>query len=382
MKRLFGYALVVLLVVLLLGLGTEFYFMDRPTSSSRDVYVGVDAAYQGVANIEELVNEVKSYTNFFVIGNDVITYNMTQLNQVCQYINDSGLYFAPFMHINPTAFNQTQWIIQARQTWGSRFWGLFPYDEAGGAQIDQARSSVENGNISLMLVQKADNYTDAANQFVSNLSSDLSAFKFNDIPLMTSDYALHEFDYRGGYDVVSAEFGYNLSKPLQIALCRGAATMHNEDWGVIITWSYTQPPYLENGNQLYDDMIYAYQNGAKYIIVFDSNPDYTQNILQQEQLDAIRQFWNYVQANPREENNVQDRMAFVLPTDYGYGFRRPNDSIWGLWPADNLSANIWNNVTSLVNKYKPNLDIIYEDDLQSSVIHYSKLIFWNGTGFN
>ena len=205
MKRLYVYALAVLLVVLLLGLVVEFYILDRSTTSSVDVYVGVDAAYSGVANIEELVNEVKSYTNFFVIGNTVITYNMSELNQICQYLNDSGLYFAPFMHINPEAFNQTQWVIQAQQTWGSHFWGLFPYDEAGGSQIDDARSSVANGNISLMLVQEADNYTDAADQFVANLSGYLAPFKFNNVPLMTSDYALYDFDYRAGYNVVLAE---------------------------------------------------------------------------------------------------------------------------------------------------------------------------------
>jgi hypothetical protein len=74
---------------------------------------------------------------------------------------------------------------------------------------------------------------------------------------MASDYALHEFDYRAGYNVVLAEFGYNLSDSLQISLCRGAATMHNKDWGIIITDTYTQPPYLENASQIYDDMVMA-----------------------------------------------------------------------------------------------------------------------------
>jgi hypothetical protein len=379
MKRLYVYALALLLVVLLLGLVIEFYITNHTATASPNVNVGIDAAFSGVPNVEELVNEVKSYTNFFVIGSTVITYNMSELNQICQYLNDSGLYFAPFMHINPEAFNQTRWVIQAQQTWGSYFWGLFPYDEAGGAQIDKARSSVENGNISLMIVQEAANYTDAADKFVSNLSGDLAPFKFNDVPLMTSDYALYEFDYRAGYNVVLAELGYNLSKPLQVALCRGAATMRNDDWGVIITWTYGQPPYLENKSQLYDDMVYAYQSGAKYILVFDSNLNYTQNVLQQGQLDAVKQFWNYIKANPREENNVQDRVAFVIPANYGYGFRGPNDTIWGLWSADSLSANIWNNVTSLVKQYKINIDVIYEDDLQFSISNYSKLIFWNGT---
>jgi hypothetical protein len=166
---------------------------------------------------------------------------------------------------------------------------------------------------------------------------------------------------------------------LQVALCRGAATMHNDEWGVIITWTYGQPPYLENGSQLYNDMIYAYQNGAKYILVFDSNLNYTQNVLQQEQLNAMKKFWNYVKANPRKENDVQDKVAFVLPADYGYGFRGPNDTIWGLWSADNLSANIWNSVNSLVEQYKINIDVIYDDDLQFSISNYSKLIFWNET---
>ena len=379
MKRLIVYALAVLLVVLLLGVVLDVYLNDRPAKSSVDVYVGVDAAFQGVQNIEDLINEVKSYTNFFVIGSNLITYNMSELNQLSQYLNDSGLYFAPSMHTNPDSFNQTQWILQARQTWGSRFWGLFPYDEAGGVQIDRARSSVENGNISLMLVQEADNYTDAANQFASNLGSVLAPYKFNGVPLMTSDYALHEFDYRGGYDVVSAEFGFNLSRPLQISQTRGAATIQNKDWGVIITWTYTTPPYLENGAQLYDDMVYAYQNGAKYILVFDSNPSYTQSVLQQEHFDAMKQFWNYVQEHPRGQSNVHDRVAFVLPADYGYGLRGPNDSIWGLWPADNLSANIWSNVTSLAEQYKSNFDIVYQDNLQSNEINYGKLVFWNGT---
>lgn len=376
MKRLYVYALA-LVFVLLIGFLAGLYIVDRPAKTSPDVYVGVDAAFQGVQNVEALANEVKSFTNFFVTGSNVITYNMTQLDAVCQYINDNGLYFAPFMHMNPNSFNQTQWALQARQTW-SHFWGLFPYDEAGGAQIDRARSSAANGNISLMLVQQAANYSDAANLYVSHLQDYLAPYKSTGVPLMTSDYALYEFDYRGGYNVVLAEFGYNLSRPLQVAQCRGAATMHDKDWGVIITWTYSQPPYLENGTQLYNDMVYAYQNGAKYILVFDSNANYTQSVLTQDQFSAMKQFWSYVQSHPRSESSTQDRVAYVLPTDYGYGLRGPNDSIWGLWPTDNLSATVWNNVTSLIQQYKPNLDIIYQDDLQSNTVGYAKLIFWNG----
>jgi hypothetical protein len=367
---------VVLLLVLSLYLASESYFRENAKSASPNVYVGVDAAFYGVGAVEKLVDEVKSYTNFFVIGANKITGNVTELNEVCQYASNSGLYFAPFMHLTGD-YNQSQWASYARQTWGNRFWGPFVYDETGGNQIDRGHA----GNLSFMLAPTADNYTDAANKYVRNLASNISAFGFSDLPLITSDYALHEFDYRGGYDVVLAEFGYNLSRSLQIALCRGAATMHNKDWGVIITWTYDQPPYLENGNQLYDDMVSAYQNGAKYVLVFDygSNRTSTFDILKKEHLDALKQFWQYAQNTPRKSETTADRVAYVLPKDYGYGLRRPNDTIWGLWPADNLSNKIWNDVTTLTDQQKSGFDIIYEDDLQFSAFKYDTLVFWNGT---
>jgi hypothetical protein len=362
----------------LLFFAAETYLKDCSKPAQIDVFVGVDAAYDGAENIESLVDEVKSYTNLFVIGSTGITYNVTSLNEVCQYINDSGLYFTAFTHTT-TLFNQSQWIAEARAKWGSRFFGLYAYDELGAHQIDRSKI----GNVSFMLVEETSNYSDAADKYVENLAGNLTEFRFNDFPLLTSDYALHEFDFRAGYDAVLAEFGYNLSKPLEVALCRGAATMHNKDWGVMITWKYDAPPYIESGPELYNDMVMAYQNGAKYIVVFDYAKDpetnVTYTILRQEHLDALKYFWQYIKNNPRTTSASEDRVAYVLPKDYGFGFRRSDDSIWGLWEADNLSSKIWNDASTLVKQYKPRMDIIYEDDLQSSTFKYSKLIFWNGT---
>jgi hypothetical protein len=205
------------------------------------------------------------------------------------------------------------------------------------------------------------------------------AWNVGNFPLLTSDYALYEFDYRAGYDVVLAEFAWNHSRPLNVALCRGAAALRNKDWGVMITYTYDTPPYLESGPELYNDMVTAYQNGAKYIVVFDYAKNFTKSILQEEHLEALRQFWQYVKDNPRTTEATDDRVAYVLPKDYGYGFRGPNDTIWGLWDADSLSSKIWNDANALVEQYKPLMDIIYEDDLQSVMSEYSKLIFWNGT---
>jgi hypothetical protein len=197
-------------------------------------------------------------------------------------------------------------------------------------------------------------------------------------PLFTSDYALYWFDYKGGYDVVFAEFGWNYSRQLNIALDRGAATAQDKDWGVMITWTYTNPPYIESGKELYDDMVLAYENGAKYILVFDTDKNYTQGILKEEHLNAIKQFWDYAKNNPQPTQDSSERVAYVLPKDYGYGFRGPTDKIWGFWEADEFSVELCVNLSTIMEQYGTKLDIIYDDGIEVDKL-YSKYIFWNGT---
>ena len=368
------------LLIFLLFSGICSYMNTYSDSWQADVFVGVDAAYDNIASIKSRVDEVKSYTNFFVIGSTGITLNVAKLNDVCQYLNDSGLHFATYTHTTRNAsltiqFNQSEWTNYARQRWNNRFLELYAYDEPGGHQIDH--------DDPYMVAPKADNYSDAANKYVGKLSDVLSEFQSLNSPLMTSDYALYEFDYRAGYDLVLAEYAWNHSKPLNTALCRGAATMHGKDWGVMITYKYDNPPYLASGPEIYNDMVTAYQNGAKYIVLFDYAKDpatsAAHGILQQEHLEALKQFWQYTKDHSRPHNEVDDRVAYVLPENYGYGFRGTNDSLWGLWGADALSNKIWRDVTIFAELYKPQLDIIYEDSLRNSSWNYSKLIFWNGT---
>jgi hypothetical protein len=335
-----------------------------------DVYVGVDVAYEDLAATEQLVDKISSYANLLVIGCTGITYNETRLNEICQYILDRNMSFIVYTDI-PGKVSQ-QWIENAKTQWGNSFLGLYVTDEIGGRQLDQAKD--------FTTVTSATDYADAKTQFVSHVNFFLNFFsnQANPNTLFTSDYALYNFDYEAGYDTVFAELGWNYSRQINVALCRGAATVHNRDWGVVITWTYTQPPYIESGPELYNDMVLAYQNGAKYIIVFDTNENYTQSILKQEHFDAMQQFWQYIQDNPRENVLVSQRTAYVLPEDYAYGFRGPEDKIWGLWEADTIATDISMSVASLLQMIGNKLDIIYPDTPQPiSTLGYGSVVYWN-----
>jgi hypothetical protein len=368
------YVLVVLLVSLIvLALFLNYYSSVKPPSNSdfQNLHIGVDVAYDDVAGIKNLVDEISSYTNVLVIGNTAITYNATELTEVCQYAYDRNMSFI-FYTWTPQQPSQ-QWLEEAKNKWGDRFLGLYIYDEVGGKQLDGYKGGT---------VYEANNYTDAKNQYVTIVNNYLNYVSGRpnslDLPLFTSDYALYWFDYEAGYDTIFAEFGWNYSRQLNIALCRGAATVQNKEWGVIITWTYTDPPYLESGEQLYNDMVLAYDNGAKYIIVFDSNDNHTQGILQEPHLQALQQFWKYAKENLRTSNLAANRVAFVLPADYAHGFRGPNDKIWGLWEVDPLSFEISNHLGLLLEQYGAKLDIVYDDGLKLDST-YSKYLFWNDT---
>jgi hypothetical protein len=348
-------------------------FVQKPSQGEiPDVFVGVDVAYADLPTIKNLIDEISCYTNTFVIGSTGITNNITKLDEVCQYLYDKGMYFIIYWEMPP----ETDFESYKRR-WGDRFLGFYAHDEIGGRQLD----------LDEWFVQEASNYTDAANQFVNKVNALLNDHyvDIRNFTLFSSDYALYWFDYKAGYDVIFAEFGWNYSRQLNVALNRGAATAQNKDWGVMITWTYNNPPYLESGSELYQDMVLAYNNGAKYILVFDTNKNYTQGILKEDHLDALKQFWDYAKDNPRTTEALSERVAYVLPTDYAYGFRGPYDKIWGLWEAENDSRSfeISVNLGNLLKQYETRLDIIYDDELElNDLFGYSKIVFWNGTVYN
>ena len=347
-------------------------------TKSPEVFVGIDVAYGDVEEIKVLLDEVSSYTNTFVVGSTEITYNVEKLNEICDYVCSKGMYFMIYMHPDLDGLDdQRQWVEKASSLWGQFFLGLYAYDEPGGRQLDDAQYKV--------LDEVPANYTDAAEKYATRLGEFLGVIRGSPIyagnmSLFTSDYALYWFDYKGGYDGVFAEFGWNYSRNLNIALCRGSATAQNKEWGVMITWTYNNQPYLESGEELYQDMVLAYENGAKYILVFDSNSDYTDGVLAEEHLDALKQFWDYAKRNQRQATSSSERLVYVLPKGYAYGFRGPQDKIWGFWEGadDPLCSMISVDVGNLLYEYGTKLDMIYDDELVLDNT-YSKYIYWNGT---
>jgi hypothetical protein len=345
---------------------------------SREFYVGVEYSYGNQAGeVKALVDKVKDYTNLFVIGSVDVSFNRTALDESCDYIFDSGLNFIVlFTSITSynysNGYNITNWMVDAQQKYGDKFLGIYKIDEPGGNQLDKGPSMIINDTVS---------YAQTAQAYVGNLSGMINYYHPYTPKIFTADYALNWFDYKSNYTTIFAEFVGNESRQRIIATDRGAAEAFNKDWGVIINWKYSSSPYLESGDELYSDLSLAYSSGAKYAVVFNFPNVTSYGILADEHFEALQNFWSTLHSNPDSFGSNKSEVAYVIPADYGFGFRNPNDNIWGLFPADALSSKMYNDINNtLTAKYGSRFDILYDDQVTAPLLkNYRQVFYWNQT---
>jgi hypothetical protein len=266
--------------------------------------------------------------------------------------------------------------------------GPLNYFPDGTVQYENGTYVTDEGNISqfepyqqLLDSNPLQTYAEAANDFVNTEHVALTSIgNESDVRLFTSDFGLYWFDYLGGYNVVFAELFGTQTDAQTLALDRGAADMQNKSWGAIIEPASQSPLSLQTGGQMYDEMRQAYENGAKYVVVFNYSPsDNGTGLLQDSQFASIQKFWNDVVQNPKVTNNVTAQDALVLPNDYGWGIRNPTDNIWGLWQHDNSSQQVWKVMQASLSKYGSKLDIVYDDPAYPTAGLYPHVYFWNQT---
>ena len=271
------------------------------------------------------------------------------------------------------------WLKTAKQQWGDKFLGVYYYDEPAGNWLDY-----ENWNFIFRQISNA-TYDTVAEFYTGSLQKEggYKQLKDNSIPAVTSDYALYWFDYLMGYDVIFAHLGWNHTLEQDIALVRGAANLQNKSWGTMITWKYNHPPYIDTAENIYNQMRISYESGAKYVVIFNypTHPEGNQyGIMTDEHFEALERFWNDTVKNPEViHDSTKAEAILVLPKNYGWGMRNPQDKIWAFWGPDEKSHQIWTLSRQLLTQYGTSLDIVYDDPAFPVTGKYPKIYYWNQT---
>ena len=389
-------------------MATAFYFQNGLKNGSSDPekpYFGVSFNGNTTSEAKLLIDKIKDYTNLFVLQSGPISKNETAINITCDYAVESNLdfivYFGWFDTDHPW---QIPWLDFAKDRWGDNFLGVYLYDEPGGIQIDYNWLNVFHyfrevdpefyESIAEYIEENINqttnrDYEESKNLFLNYITNHLRVNELTErsISSFTSDYALYWFDYLAGYDTVFVELGWNHSTAKHIGLCRGAANIQQKDWGAIIVWNDLdredeKKGIYKSGSEMLSDMLDAYEAGAKYVIIFNYPIDPPGNpfgILTDEHFVAIQQFWNHMQQYPEDYGKTKAQAVMVLPENYGWGMRQPDDRIWGYWGPDEKSQQIWDLSQALLDQYGLALDIVYDDSAFLLEESYQKIYYWNFT---
>jgi hypothetical protein len=415
-KRIHILSLILIIIIVTATVSLLFSYTQSSGNNRKDqVYVGVAFCGNTTSQAYALIDRVKSYTNVFVLdcGINPISDNLTAAREISDYAVNSGLYLIVNLGTwRPQDWNgKIQFLNESKYLYGSKFLSVYYDDEPAGTEVDYNWTDTFRENSSYLfrpsnwslnsiyssLQQSAmtgippDNYTLEANWFNYLLKQNRGTTSLNlyNITYLTTDYALYWFDYLGGYSTLLAQIGPNIrlgsdsSVDQQIALIRGAATLQNKTWGSIITWKYNQAPYLDTPDNIYQQMVDSYNSGAKYIIIFNysngTKIDQYGGAMTDAHFQALQNFWqNVVTKSP--PNTVHAEAALVLPKDYGFGYRRIDDRIWGFWGPDTKSPIIWNATQVLLERYGLKLDIVYDDPaFPVAAGNYGKIYYWNQT---
>ena len=253
----------------------------------------------------------------------------------------------------------------------------------GTIQIDEPYTSTDLPSYAnyedLMSLRPFKDVNEAADRFTTRDQYNIE-YLSNLTTVFTSDYGLYWFDYLSGYDVILEHVGWNHTVAQHIALTRGAAKLQNKDWGIVITWKYSVPPYLDTGQAILTQLRTAYECGAKYFVLFNyyEGNGTPYGIVKDEHFKALESFWNDVVKNPNVvHGSVKADSVLVLPENYGWGMRWATDKIWGIFKADNQTQQLWDLTQSILKDHDLKTDIVYEDADLPLAPEYQHIYYWN-----
>ncbi|MCL2686030.1 MAG: hypothetical protein FWE73_06540 [Candidatus Bathyarchaeota archaeon] len=126
MKR--NILLAVSAILLIVIVAVTLIIIDTSFSADKPFYVGVTYSGDTVEGAKQLIDEVKNYTNLFILNSEKLQEFIPGIEEIGDYAIASGLNFA-------TSVGRNRWhdvvLIgwgdEAQQRWGSNFIGIYDY---------------------------------------------------------------------------------------------------------------------------------------------------------------------------------------------------------------------------------------------------------------
>jgi hypothetical protein len=140
MKRKLIISVAIILIVIV-GLAA---FVSYTTLNKKPFYVGVTYGGYSFEDAKVLIDNVKDYTNLFVIQSGALMSNWSAMEQICDYAVNNNLNLIVYYGSGGTQNTYKTFLDVAPQRWGSHLLGVYYNDEQGGKMIDSGNSFYDN----------------------------------------------------------------------------------------------------------------------------------------------------------------------------------------------------------------------------------------------
>ena len=119
--------------ILLLSVFSILYLI--PSSAPESFYVGVTYCGESAEEAKQLIDEVKDYTNLFVLQSGLWQHHPDNLTAIGDYAVSSGMHFMGYFGMDSSELMKN-WSDTYDGHWGNKFLGIYAGDEHGGRMLD------------------------------------------------------------------------------------------------------------------------------------------------------------------------------------------------------------------------------------------------------
>lgn len=126
------------LIIAFLVVVSAFAAIQVPSSALNEpFYVGVTYCGDSIAEAKQLIDEVKNYTNLFVLQSGYLMTNGV-ITEIGDYAVNAGLKFMFYFGDSSGPATTANVLVRAAEDrWNSRFLGVYYKDEPGGKMLDK-----------------------------------------------------------------------------------------------------------------------------------------------------------------------------------------------------------------------------------------------------
>jgi hypothetical protein len=183
--KLFALIAVLLLLVGSIIAATSYGILKKTKQTpDKKFYVGVTYCGSSVQEAKELIDEVKNYTNLFILQSGPLMNIVNRMNEIGDYAIASNLNYAIYgskVNYNLISYNGTTyrttlglWLIDAKERWGEQFTGIYYFDEPGGNMLDGVAPLEQITNGTITSIQRGYDGLISINNFFSANNESIS----------------------------------------------------------------------------------------------------------------------------------------------------------------------------------------------------------------